>query len=142
MKTLKKALAAIMLASMVIFTTGCLPDENAEGEVKVTTHTPKDITSTTAVCGCEAIVNEGFSVAEIGVCWGTSLNPTLDDSYLSTTDCSKPFVCTLTELEPETNYYVRGYALRNGECFYGYNKNFTTLEDENPGGGGGGLICK
>lgn len=127
---------------MVIFTTGCLPDENAEGEVKVTTHTPKDITSTTAVCGCEAIVNEGFSVAEIGVCWGTSLNPTLDDSYLSTTDCSKPFVCTLTELEPETNYYVRGYALRNGECFYGYNKNFTTLEDENPGGGGGGLICK
>ena len=136
MKKLTKTLAAIMLMAMVLFTEGCTP-ENNDADVKVTTYTPQDITKTTAVCGGDVIVTQGLTFNELGVCWSESRNPTVEDSHLSTSNWSEPYVCTITGLESGTKYHVRAYALRGLEYYYGEDKSFTT--EKNGGGGGGGL---
>ena len=104
-----KALAAIMLMTVVALTIGC-QSENNDPEVKVITCTPQDITSTSAICGGDAIVT-GTSLNELGVCWSTESNPTVEGEHRSTTNWNEPFICTITDLEPGTLYHVRAYAL-------------------------------
>lgn len=128
-----KALAAIMLMTVVALTIGC-QSENNDPEVKVITCTPQDITSTSAICGGDAIVT-GTSLNELGVCWSTESNPTVEGEHRSTTNWNEPFICTITDLEPGTLYHVRAYALCGSEYYYGDDKNFTTKEDN--GGGNG-----
>lgn len=95
-------------------------------DVRVTTYTPQDITCFSAVCGGDAIVTQGLSLTEIGVCWSENHNPTANESYVSTEVWSEPFVRTITSLLPNTKYYVRAYALRGLEYYYGEEKSFIT----------------
>ena len=125
---------------MMVFAVGCTkPDEpnnggnsgggnngNNDSDVRVTTYTPQDITVTTAKCGGDAIVMQGLSLTEIGVCWSKERNPIVDQTFLSTTVWNEPFVCTITNLEPNIKYYVRAYALRGLEYYYGDEKSFIT----------------
>lgn len=140
MKKHLKALAAIMLMTVAVIAAGCKPEDepdnggNNDVTVTVTTVEPSEITKTTAICGAEAIVSEGAALTEIGVCWNTRENPTINDKLLSTTTWNEPFSCTLTGLEPGTEYYVRAFAICNSKCYYGENKSFTT---ESNGGGNG-----
>jgi hypothetical protein len=141
MKKLKKIASVLMLAAAVVFAEGCTkPDEpnnggndngggNNDVSVTVTTATPSDITATTAVCGAEVTVSEGATLSELGVCWSKLANPTASDNHLSIATWNEPFTCTLTELEPNTVYHVRAYALRNQEYYYGADKSFTTLDN-------------
>ena len=139
-----KAIAAIMLMTAVVCFAGCNKDDDSDdgggnnnnSDVRVTTYVPQDITQTSAKCGGDAIVTQGLSLTELGVCWGTERNPTAEGSHLSTTNWSEPYVCTITGLNPGTNYHVRAYALRGLEYYYGEDKSFTT--EGNGGGGGGG----
>ena len=140
MKILKMVLAALMLTTFVIFATGCKKTDdsdnggsdngNSYGDVRVTTYTPQDITATTVKCGGDVIVTQGLSLTELGMCWSTESNPTADDAHRSTTVWNQPFVCTIRELEPETKYYLRAYALRGLEYYYGEEKSFTTLSTD------------
>lgn len=135
-----KALAAIMLMTLMAFTFGCHSENNDtdDSEVKVTTYTPQDITSTSAVCGGDAIAPQGMSLSELGVCWSTESNPTVEDSHRSTTNWSEPFILTITDLEPSTEYHVRAYTLCGLEYYYGDDKHFTTEEGNGGGGDGDG----
>lgn len=101
---------------------------NNDNDVRMTTYTPQNITITTAKCGGDAIVIQGLSLTEIGVCWSKEQNPTADQAHLSTTVWNEPFVCTITDLEPDTKYYVRAYALRGLEYYYGEERSFVTLD--------------
>ncbi len=132
-----KALAAIMLTVILFFATGC-NKENNDSDVRVTTYTPQDITQTTAKCGGDAIVTQGLSLSEFGVCWSKERNPTAEGYHLSTATWNEPYVCTITGLEPSTKYHVRAYALRGLEYYYGEDKSFTTEGCSGGGGGGGG----
>ena len=152
MKATWKIMTTILLSVVIAIGAGCKKEtsdnngnngsnngngnNNPTSEVNVTTYTPQDITATTAVCGGDAVVNQGLTLSEIGVCWSTSSNPTIEGSHKSTTNWNAPFVCTLTNLEPETTYYLRAFALRGLICYYGEEKSFTTLPGD--GGGSGG----
>lgn len=131
-----KAITAVIL--MMVFAVGCnKPDEpnnggnngNNDNDVRVTTYFPQDITATTAKCGGDAIVTQGLSLTEIGVCWSKEQNPNADQVHLSTSVWNEPFVCTITDLEPDTKYFIRAYALRGLVYYYGDEKSFKTLED-------------
>lgn len=137
MKKATKALAAMMLMTVVVLVTGC-NKENNDSDVRVTTYTPQDITQTTAVCGGDVIVTQGLSLSQLGLCWSTNHNPIVEDSHLSTTNWREPYICTITGLEPSTEYHVRAFALRGLEYYYGEDKSFTTEVNSGGGGGGGG----
>lgn len=106
----------------------------AHATVTVTTYNPTDITSTEATCCADVTAENGSNIRELGICWGTSAYPTVENSHLSTTTWNTPFVCTISDLVPETRYHVRAYALNGTSYIYGDDKTFTTLAE---GGGGG-----
>lgn len=126
----KLGLLALLLAMAF---TGCKDPEN-NVEIKVTTYAPTEITATTALCGGHVTTTGAAKIAELGVCWDTEQDPEATDSHLSTTVAGEPFTCTLTDLQPETQYHVRAYAFYESEYHYGEDLCFTTLAD---GGGGG-----
>lgn len=133
-----KAIAAIMLTVAVICAAGCDKPENAENSdnnVKVTTYAPQDITLNSARCGGDAIVVPGLSLSEIGVCWSTDRNPTVEDKYRSSSDWNEPFVCYIDGLSPGTTYHVRAFALRGMIYYYGEDMTFTTEEYTGAGDG-------
>ena len=131
MKTRKLTILGILL--MVACFVSCTKsnnDNNAENsKVKVTTYTPTDITSISASCGGDVIINSGDAATELGVCWSTLANPTVADSKLSTAVCDAPYVCTVSGLTPGTTYHVRAYAKQGSDYYYGDDKSFTTEED-------------
>ena len=140
MKKLSKALAAIMLMMTVVFAAGCGKDDHSNNgggnnnsdnneNVMVITTTPKDITSTSAVCGGSVSVSEGIALSEVGVCWSTSSTPTVAGSHLAAERLEEQFTCTVVGLESNTKYYVCAYAMQGQKCYYGSVKDFTTLNN-------------
>ena len=76
-----------------------------------------------------AIVNEGtFRPTYRGACWGTEPNPTIEDcQYTRHTWHDLETVETITDLEPNTTYYVRAFAENEVGIGYGDQKVFTTI---------------
>jgi hypothetical protein len=143
MKT-KNTITSVALAFVLMLATaltGCKdPDPvfiDPTVEITVTTDAPTDITATTAQCGGRVTVIGEALITELGVCWSTQDNPAVTGSHVSTTATGEPFAYVLTELQPETEYHVRAYALCESEYHYGQDLCFTTLADNGGGGGGG-----
>ena len=135
MKKFRKFASILMLAAAVVFAAGCTkPDEpnNGEnGEVSITVYTfdPRNITETTAECGCGVILSpNNIRINELGLCWSTRENPTVSGPHHSIKDGTTTTSFMLEELEPNTMYHVRAYVLYNSEYYYGVDKTFTTLE--------------
>lgn len=124
------SILAILLVTALLFTMGCKPEGNDEENnginVKVSTSTPWDITATSAMCGGNVTINQGYTLDELGVCWSTNHVPTVNDDHLSTVNWNESFVCSLTGLQPLTNYYVCAYALHGLDYYYGDIICFTT----------------
>lgn len=113
----------------------------------VTTTSASLITTTTASLGGNVTYNgpNGASeVTEYGVCWGTSEYPVIDDNPNTTTNGAgtDTFTNNLTELSPNTTYYVRAYATNAYGTAYGPQVSFTTeaLDVTAPAPGNSGVI--
>ncbi len=134
----KHVLLTLMAAVMLMVLPSCGPDDDPLSHltdgVKVTTTDPKYITGSTASCGAEVTADDSGLLIEIGVCWSLSEHPTIDDKVVKSHHCSQPFTGLLTHLEPNTEYYVCGYAQYGTEYVYGDVKSFTTLIDSVPAG--------
>ena len=96
------------------------------GTLTVTTSEPTNITSTTATCGGSAVSNDSTSILMKGVCWATHPQPTTNDSYTEDGNGSGDFTSEISELDPETVYYVRAYAVSVKGINYGEELSFTT----------------
>ena len=92
----------------------------------VTTSEVSDVSDVSAVCGGEVTADGGAEVTERGVCWGTEPNPTLEGSHTSNGTGTGEFVSTLTDLAPNTYYYVRAYAINSMGTVYGEVVSFNT----------------
>ena len=84
------------------------------------------VTSNSAVSGGTVTDNGGNAVVEKGVCWSTNEHPTISDSHTSDGSGNGAFVSNLTELLPNTLYYVRAYATNSEGTGYGNELFFTT----------------
>ena len=84
------------------------------------------ITANSAVSGGAISDNGGDEIIEKGICWSTTEQPTIDDAHTSDGSGNGAFVSNMTELSPNTVYYVRAYATNSDGVGYGNELSFTT----------------
>nr|NQU91357.1 hypothetical protein [Bacteroidota bacterium] len=97
----------------------------------VTTADITDINPNSAIGGGNVIDNGGNLVTDRGVCWSTSPNPDVFDNKTTNGSGTGSFISYLTNLDPNTTYYVRAFATNLPGTAYGDQKQFTTLNVEN-----------
>lgn len=91
----------------------------------ITTADISDITSISASSGGQIIDQGSHLVTERGVCWSTNEHPTIaDENLLDAKGGAGAFTSSLTDLIPNTTYYVRAYATTSQGTAYGAQKEF------------------
>lgn len=93
----------------------------------VTTSEVSEITNITAVCGGVVVNQGGSEVTARGICWAKTQNPTINSSHTTDGNGVGSFTSIMTDLQANTNYYVRAYATNSYGTSYGEQKTFHTL---------------
>jgi uncharacterized protein (TIGR02145 family) len=88
----------------------------------------KSVTITSAASGGDISNDGGIPVTARGVCWNTTGNPTIDDSFTSDGSGKGIFTSTLTGLTLNETYHVRAYATNSLGTAYGEELEFTHVE--------------
>ena len=97
----------------------------------VTTAEPTEITAISAISGGSLTSSDGsyIVVLEKGICWATHPNPmVMNDSFTENGSGAESFAAEMTDLSPNTVYYVRAFAVTLDGTFYGDELSFTTLD--------------
>lgn len=77
---------------------------------------------------CNAYVNSyDYTITERGFCYSTYSNPTINDYKVSSTSGNGTYTGILSSLNRNTTYYVRAYAVYNGNIIYSDVKSFKTF---------------
>jgi uncharacterized protein (TIGR02145 family) len=92
----------------------------------VTTAGVTNITTISATSGGNITGDGGSAVIARGVCWATSLNPTIAGSHTTNGNGTGTWVSELAGLTPYTTYFVRAYATNSAGTAYGNELQFTT----------------
>jgi hypothetical protein len=92
----------------------------------LTTSDTSNVTQSTANCGGNIIYDGGASITEKGVCWSTTTNPTISNNKTSNGSGNGSFTSNLSNLLPNTTYFIRAYAMNSAGSSYGNNVSFTT----------------
>lgn len=138
MKTFKKAMAAIMLMTAMLFFIGCNPE--AEPGAPVIETDSITIIGSSVICGGMIISDGGSAIIERGVCWysepyPTSLEdhtpPVVSDHRIVDSGDLDSFSCVLNEYGPDSIYYFRAYARNDVGVSYGSEKGFVCIFDPN-----------
>ena len=85
----------------------------------ITTSATVIASSTTATSGGNILSDGGASIIFRGVCWSTSPNPTLSNSYTTDGSGTGAYVSNITGLTPATHYYVRAYTVNSAGTAFG-----------------------
>ena len=96
---------------------------------EVTTVEPTEIATTSAKTGGNVTSDGGGEITAKGVCWSTSQNPTLSDSFSTDGIGLGEYLSIINGLTINTTYYVRAYATNEAGTAYGEEFSFTTLCD-------------
>ena len=96
------------------------------GAAILTTTTPSSITGNSANSGGNITYDGGVSVTARGVCWGSSLNPTISGNHTSNGSGTGVFTSAITGLAASSLYHVRAYATNGAGTFYGDDISFST----------------
>jgi uncharacterized protein (TIGR02145 family) len=92
----------------------------------IITDTVTDVSVSSALSGGTVEDDGGEEIIARGVCWGTSLEPTINGNHTSDGNGVGSFVSSVTGLEPETTYYLRAYATNSVGTSYGNERSFET----------------
>lgn len=130
MKTYLKSL----IYCIVLLTTflSCGKDEEDAQLPRVKTKEMSAIRTRSATSGGIVESAGSFDVTQRGICWGINSKPTLLDAYTIDSSGLGGFNSTLTGLNPNTEYYVRAYAINNAGISYGNEVVFRTQEEVIP----------
>jgi len=85
-----------------------------------------NITATSASSGGNVVDNGGAAITARGVCWSTAHNPTIANNKTLDSTGTGTYFSYLSNLNPDTTYYVRAYATNVRGTGYGAELNFTT----------------
>ena len=122
---MKKLSLFLVTLTMILFS--CKPEIE---KPTVATKSVGEITKTTATVSGDVTSDGGAEVTERGVCWNSDGAPTILDSRTKDGTGIGSFTSNLSDLTPQTTYYVRTYATNEAGTSYGEEKTFTTLADE------------
>lgn len=92
----------------------------------VSTSPISGISNVTASTGGVVTSQGSSTVTARGVCWSTSPNPTLSNSFTTDASGTGSFTSTINGLTANTTYYVRAYATNSSGTSYGLQEIFTT----------------
>lgn len=127
-----KYLSIIMMFVCSLFVLGCSDDDKIDNTASVSNLTIGEVTSTSASLSAELSAASMQNFIKKGFCYSTSAEPTIDNATLC--EMTGDFSATLRDLQPNTTYYVKAYALIGDNLVYTEQKQFTTpsksLEDE------------
>lgn len=91
-----------------------------------------NITGTSANCG-GTITSEGIgTIISRGICWSTSITPTINDNKINGGAGAGTFACDISGLTESTSYFVRAYATNSSGTGYGMTMSFNTLPAATP----------
>ena len=108
----------LIIGSVLIFTTSC-EEEKPLTLPELYTTPLTNITSTSFISGGR-VTSDGMAIVSArGVCWGTDLNPTINNNITTDGEGTGSFTSSITGLESGTNYYVRAYATNSLGTAYG-----------------------
>jgi uncharacterized protein (TIGR02145 family) len=119
-KTIEYCLAIII--ALVTVLTGC----KKETIPALMTISVSNITATTATSGGNITNDGGATITARGVCWSTSVNPTITDSKTTDSIGTGTFTSSITGLTAAIIYYVRAYATNSVGTAYGMVISFTS----------------
>ncbi len=89
-------------------------------------HMPEGYTKTSVTLYGDVSSDGGADVLERGVCWSTSVDPTIDGDHVFNGSGLGAFTCSIAGLTQNTTYYARAYATNNAGTAYSWNSVFKT----------------
>ncbi len=92
----------------------------------ISTLTATSVSDSSALIGGIVSYDGGSNVTLRGVCYSTTITPTILNSTISSGNGTGAFSCSLTGLTANTTYYVRSYATNSFGTSYGNQINFFT----------------
>jgi hypothetical protein len=136
----RKRIRSALFVVAILLGSSCndfLPEDSIEGLTnKVGTALPsiEAIEYRTANISSVVFNAEEKVISGHGFCWSTSSSPEISDEFidLGSLGNSSGFSSQITELQPNTRYYVRGWVSFNSLILYGEETSFTTKELELP----------
>ncbi len=124
-------LSGLLIMVIVLFS-ACNKEKEDEIDLAkqiplITTIEVSHVTPISATSGGIITSDGGSTVTVRGICWSTNETPTLSDSITKNGAGAGNFASILTNLKPETTYYLRAYATNKNGTGYGMTMSFTTL---------------
>ena len=92
----------------------------------ITTNTISNITTSSATSGGSIINDLGSEISLRGVCYSTNINPTVLNSVVESGSGIGSYSCDLSNLSPNTTYYIRAFGTSCFGTVYGNEYSFTT----------------
>jgi len=111
------------------FSVRCMKDTTMTSIISpnITTTKVNTISTTTATCGGIIMSDEGGPITARGVVWSKATNPTISLSTKTIDGIGiGTFISKLSNLLPNTTYYIRAYATKSLGTVYGNELSFTT----------------
>ncbi|MDX9749006.1 MAG: FISUMP domain-containing protein [Paludibacter sp.] len=104
----------------------CISNNISNSPPVIETGFVSQYSSTAADCGGNVVYDGGLTVTERGICWSINPNPTVDHSKTSDGVGTGVFTSAITDLAPNTVYYLRAYATNSMGTGYGVQRAFLT----------------
>ena len=104
----------------------CFQDLSLRDDSDLTTVPITGITSISAESGGVITSNSFVKMQAKGVCWSTSPNPTIADTFSENGNWNANYDSFIYNLTPNTTYYVRAYAQDCNGVYYGNEISFTS----------------
>jgi len=125
---MKKGFNNLLVISVVISFLSINSCNNKDVVPVLETTPASNITSNSASSGGSIKKDGGSQIWEKGICWSTSPNPTTNDQITNDGTGVEEYTSALTNLTPNTTYYLRAYASNTTGTGYGDELTFTTPE--------------
>ena len=134
MKTKPNPVLFSILSAALLILVNCNKEEEQPTEIilpTVITLPATEVTSSSAESGGEITIEGNDNITSRGIVWDTNPDPTIENNNGQTSDGSGSglFRSDLSDLQPNTEYYLRAYATNSGGTAYGDQESFITSPD-------------